>query len=226
MISIENPWLKLSPFADSYVLEIDRACIQRHNCESRSEKNKFIIESIPEPFIGYPESARVILLGKNPGHSDDDVKSHRNAEFQKAMFHNLRHEAQEYPFYPLNPAFSETGAGRWWRTHTRELRSECGLDDQTIARRLMVIEWFPYHSRSFVRPKTECESQKYSFQLAKLMLEKSFLIVRMRAKKEWTEVDQRFGSARSLKNPQRSFISRGNTGEWFDEIVEALRDHS
>ena len=160
MIIMENPWLKLRPSENSYILEIDREYIRQHNESVRDEKKKVIERSIPEPFIGNLESARVVLLGLNPGHSDDDAKNHSDPEFQKAMFQNLRHELQEYPFYPLNPAskFKESGAGRWWRARTRELREKSGLDDRTLAERLMVIEWFPYHSTKFKLPKHICES--------------------------------------------------------------------
>jgi hypothetical protein len=55
------------------------------------------------------------------------------------------------------------------------------------------------------------------------MLDKK-LVVRMRAKKHWVGVDQRFGEVPSLKNPQCGYISRGNTeGDLFDRMVEALK---
>lgn len=140
------------------------------------------------------------------------------------MFHNLRHESQEYPFYPLNPAFSWTGAGQWWGLRTRELR-EAGLNPVTVAKNLLVIEWFPYHSKKAAFPKKQvCESQEYSFQLAKDMLETK-LVVLMRSKNYWVKVDPRFGELPSLKNPQCGHISKGNTeGDLFDRIVNALSD--
>src|ERR1035437_6221366 len=126
------------------------------------------------------------------------------------MFRNLHHESQDYPFYPLNPAFKETGAGMWWRKRTRQLREASGLDDQTFAKRLMVIEWFPYHSVRFALPKHLCKSQGYSFFLAKQMLEKGLLMVRMRARQRWVAVDRRLESP-SLRNLQCGYITRGNT---------------
>jgi hypothetical protein len=140
------------------------------------------------------------------------------------MFRNLRGQSQEYPFYSLNPKFSWTPAGKWWRPRTVELQSTAGLDLATFAKRLFVIEWFPYHSKKGRLPRRlVCESQKYSFQLAKEMLDKK-LVVLMRAKRHCSSVDQRFGEIPSLKNPQCSYISRGNTeGDLFDRMVGALK---
>ena len=42
-------------------------------------------------------------------HSEINEKEHRRVDLRKAMLHNLRHEPQEYPFYPLNPEFKGTG---------------------------------------------------------------------------------------------------------------------
>ena len=90
----------------------------------------------------------------------------------------------------------------------------------------MVIEWFPYHSVKFKVPKEKFESQEYAFQLAKDMLARK-LVVRMRSKSLWANVDPRFGEVPSLLNPQCGYITLGNTeGDLFGRIVEALRGKS
>lgn len=220
---MENPWLKL-PSEKPYILEMDRESIKRYN-QSHGDSRKINLNSVPEPFIGDPESAKVILLSLNPGDSERDAKAHLHDEFRRAMFHNLHHESQDWPFYSLNPNFAWTGAGRWWAPRTRELRLSAGLDHGTLARRLLVIEWFPYHSKKSSLPtKPVCESQKYSFQLAKEMLEKKKLVVGMRSRKHWAEVDDHFREVPFLKNPQCGYISRGNAGgDLFDRMVEALK---
>ena len=187
---------------------------------------KVIEGSIPEPFIGNPLTARVVLLGLNPGHSLEDERNHQNIIFREAMRKNLCHE-KDCHFYPLSKAFERIGAAKWWGDRTRELREATGLDELTFAERLLVIEWFPYHSkRSGLRTKPICESQKYSFQLAKEMLGKK-LVIRMRSKRHWEKVDQRFGQVPSLKNPQCGFITRRNTElGLFDEIVKVLQAKS
>ena len=204
---------------------MDRDSINRYN-NRRKPECKVNVESVPEPFIGNPQSARVVLLNLNPGDSDDDKKAHSDAAFRNAMDRNLRHERQEYPFYPLNPKFEQTACGVWWQEHTRELLN-AGLDCARVAKRLLVIEWFPYHSKEFSSSsKRPCPSQGYSFQLALKMLDKNKLIVGMRSKKRWVEVDQRFGGVPFLNSPQNPCISIRNCGEdLFKGIVKAFQNN-
>jgi hypothetical protein len=145
--------------------------------------------------------------------------------FRKAMMHNLRHEAQECPFYGLNPKFAWTACGIWWRTHTRRLH-EAGLSWECISEGLLVIEWFPYHSKKSGLPaKPVCSSQEYSFQLASEMLSDK-IVVGMRSKKPWAKVVPAVGNVPFLKNPQNPHISPDNSSaELFARIVEALREN-
>jgi hypothetical protein len=223
---MNNPWLELAPSEDSYVLNMDRKAIDQYNNSLRDPEAKVLLGSIPEPFIGNPKLARVVLLNLNPGHSQKDQKDHRGVELQKAMFHNLRHEPQEYPFYPLNLAFKEIGAAEWWRPILRKLKEEPGLGAPTIAKGLLVVEWFPYHSKKSALPtKLVYESQKYSFQLARLMLEQDGVLgVGMRSMNHWVSVDRWFGKVPFLKNRQRPWITRDNMdGGLYGRIVDALK---
>ena len=79
---MRNPWSKL-PTQSPYVLDIDRASIDKYNALHNNDE-KIIVESIPEPFIGNPQSARVVLLNLNPGHSEDDAKAHSDKDFRGA----------------------------------------------------------------------------------------------------------------------------------------------
>jgi hypothetical protein len=67
-----NPWLELPPMSP-YVLEIDRNAVKQYNAKVAGEK-KINFGLIPEPFIGNPETATVILLNLNPGDSPEDAK--------------------------------------------------------------------------------------------------------------------------------------------------------
>jgi hypothetical protein len=227
-----NPWLDLDRnlAGGSYILEIDRDFIKRNNDRyASSPEKKIMVTSIPEPFIGCPESARLVLLSLNPGHSEDDEEQHRGVELKEATFRNLRREPQEYPFYPLNPAFAETGVGRWWRDHIDKLQKETGLNAPTFAKKLLVIEWFPYHSiKCGLGTKPVCGgSQKYSHQLAKqMMLKKEGVVVLgMRAKNHWVNVDPEFEDVPFLNSRQNACITRGNTKPGlFDSILKALKE--
>lgn len=224
----KNPWreLGLDTSVAPYVLKNDCEYIKCHN-ESARPEHKIMVNSIPEPFIGNPETAKLVLLNLNPGHGETDDKDHLRPEIKKAMFYNLHHfGSQEYPFYPLNPAFDGTGVANWWRPRLRKLQREAGLDTPMLAKRLLVIEWFPYHSKnSGLRKERKCESQNYSFQLAKQMLEeRGVQVVGMRSKKFWVEADPIFGQIPFLKNPRCGYVGRGNMELGvFDRIVKALK---
>jgi hypothetical protein len=216
-----NPWIGLCSSNGSYILPEDSSQISEHNKLYGHLPTAVIEGLIPEPFIGNADSAKVILLGLNPGHSDDDAKNHQKPEFREALCKNLCGDYQNYPFYPLNPEFiTTTGAGRWWDKRTRELQEECGL--KLVAERLMVIEWFPYHSKRFA-PKLTCHSQRYSFKLAKDLLGKKPIILRMRARKHWTHAVPALAAVPSLRNPQCGYLSKGNMdGDLFARVVKAI----
>jgi|ERR1700740_2353471 hypothetical protein len=101
-----------------------------------------MVKSIPEPCIGCPESAWLVLLSLNPGHSADDEEQHCGVELKEAIFRNLRREPQECPIYPLNPVFAETGVGEWWRDHIDKLQKETGFECSYTRQE----EWMPHGS--------------------------------------------------------------------------------
>ncbi len=221
---VRNPWLEV-PGQSPYVLDMDRNSIDQYNRSVHNVNEKIIVESIPEPFIGNPQTAKVVLLNLNPGHSDDDANAHSDPDFRKAMMSNLRHEVQECPFYGLNPKFAWTACGQWWTAHTRRLH-DAGLSWECISEGMLGVEWFPYHSRRSALPiNAVCASQYYSFQLVKDML-RSKIVVGMRSKKHWLNVVPEVQNVPFLANPQNPHISPANTGtELFDRIVEALRQN-
>lgn len=225
---MENPWLKLrrDSLGGTFVLDIDRDYIEQHNTkyDSRPEL-KVMINSIPEPFIGDPDSAKLVLLNLNPGHSKEDENRHRDPKMKEALFRNLRHEEQRYPFYPLNPDFADTGVGAWWRKRTRKLHEAVGVE--ALAKKLLVIEWFPYHS---VKCKSgissaSVKSQAYSHLLAMEMLQRNGVVVLgMRAKDRWTQLGNGFERVPFLNNPQNVSITERNMSPGlFSHIVETLK---
>jgi len=221
-----NPWLDL-PSEPPFVLPADRenlATLSRKITASGRGEHAINLESLPEPFIGNPDSATVLLLNMNPGDSPDDKKAHDDPAFREALLCNLRQEEQNFPFYPLNPDLKWTACANWWTNHVHWLLEHPALNRQRIAQRLCVIEWFPYHSkRNGVPKRSVLPSQDYCFEMVKKALGKK-LIVGMRARGFWTDVDARLADIPYLKNPQAPYISPRNAGEsLFSKIVEALR---
>jgi hypothetical protein len=226
-----NPWLRFEPNGP-YVLDEDKSSVRRYNELVPAQNRKIIERTIPEPFIGNPDSARILLLGLNPGHSPRDLIWHERQDFRQSMLRNLKHETQAFPFYPLNPKFNESGAGEWWRKKTYKLQAAAGISDELFSQRLFVIEWFPYHTekspyrtRHLCRPEgVLCESQRYSFELAQDFMNRNIPVLLMRSRKEWAAVDTRFANAPSLINPQCASISPGNVyASVFEKLVTALQ---
>lgn len=206
---------------------MDRIAIDRFNAKQRDVKARVVSELLPQPFIGNPETARLVLLALNPGVSEYDETDHRDPVFRNAMLLSLKHELQDYPFYPLNPVFAKTGAGRWWNAMLRPLKKRTKLSNSVLSQRLMVIEWFPYHSRtSGLRKESICPSQEYSFMLARTLLNKAGVVmVGMRSKEHWSPCDVAFRDVPYVSNKRRPFISEGNMEpHLFKNILNVLQD--
>jgi hypothetical protein len=222
---LANPWLGLDPDCPPYILETDRSYIERHNAKARPE-HRLMLNSIPEPFIGDPKTARLVLLSLNPGHCAADEPDHRRPAIKNATFQNLRQERQEYPFYAFNPAFRGTGVEVYWRKYTRALQLEAGLNDATFAKRLLVIEWFPYHSEKCnLGTRYVCRSQLFSFELAKEMARKEGVqVIGMRSREHWMQVHPSFAAIPFLANKQSPWLTRANMGEQvFNRVLDSLR---
>jgi len=233
-----NPWRMLSK-QPPYVLESDFGFVRQHN-KLVSPKYSIQENSLPEPFIGNPKSAKLILLNLNPGHKDRVKADHGRPEIKEAIFRNLLQEHSEYPFYAFNPAFGktaefeQTGVAEWWRKRTRRLQEATGLADPTFAKKIFVIEWFPYPSENWFYTakkfaetrKPLCPSQNHSFQLARAFLSDQRVIdLGMRSKDYWVAVDKRFERVTFLNSHRNTCITPGNMEPGlFDKIVRLMKE--
>lgn len=183
-----------------------------------------MLNVLPEPFIGDPETAKVVLLNLNPGFDDTVERTHNRSEIKDAIFRNLRQESREYPCYAFDPVFARTGVANYWCQYTQTLQKEVGLTDREFAQRLLVIEWFPYASISCGLPAGPfCKSQHYSFQLAKELLARGVEIIGTRSVQRWLKAGPEFSRVPFLKNKQRPWITRNNLDSGvFDRLVAAL----
>ena len=223
---MDNPWKNFECSNGSMILTVDRDAIDLYNSSRRSESKKVVADSIPSPFIGDTSSARLVLLNLNPGHLPADLENQQEPNFKKAMVLTLTHELKDFPFYPLDPQFGDTEAGKWWNRKLDPLKQASELDYAALSQMIMVIEWFPYHSvKSGLPEKPFCKSQEYSFYLAKKMLHKpDVFIVRMRSKRHWCSASSEFENVGFLTNKQCPWISKGNMDEGlFERIIERLR---
>jgi len=140
---MENPWLNLRS-QPPFVLEMDNGDVRDYNSRHGNDA-KLALNLIPEPYIGDPKTAKLVLLLLNPGVGEEDDKAHADPHFRDVLFQNLRGDLRDYPFYPLNPAFRTTPSAKWWLPRLQCLMKETGFSAEVLSKKLLAIEWFPYH---------------------------------------------------------------------------------
>src|SRR5579862_1636014 len=137
--------------------------------------------------------APVVFLSANPGYTDaaraarwkceSDDASHKSSVVQDLYRANYAQANIEYPFFFLDPPMGRTPAGYWCRhLFLRALRDEF-QNDRFLARRITLIDFFPYHSTRYRFVKwLSVESQKYSKDLVVEAMRRDATIVVMRCR--------------------------------------------
>lgn len=216
-----NPWVDV-PREPPYVLPCELETIQRYNERHPDERHRVQLNVLPEPFIG-GKTAPVVLLNLNPGFDDGDPEDHEREEFQALLRANYEHRDSEFPFYSLNPRF-ENGGRRWWEKKLKPLLRICGREQ--VARSVLCIEFFPYHSRRFGNGRFRVPSQQYGFELTRLAIRRGAVIIVMRGKALWLgqipELETH-SPMFALKNPQNVVVSPRNCSG-FQEVVSRICD--
>src|SRR5438093_567075 len=124
-----NPWEEL-PAQAPYVLSGDAAALERFN-QQALEIHHVYLDLLPEPYIGDPRAAAVVLLNLNPGFAENDYLFYARPEAYAASRLNLVHGATGYPFYFLNPRLRDEihpSGPEWWSRKLRWLTEACGLE--------------------------------------------------------------------------------------------------
>ena len=206
---MQNPWALL-PGKEPFVLKDDKPVIDRFN--SRAGKDKKIhLEVPPSPYSGSPKS-RVVVLSLNPGFDPRDYESYvQNRAYMNAHRKMLLHKAQEYPFIHFNPRFSESPGFDYYRKKLGWLIDKYGL--KTISNEILWIQYFPYPSKEYGPLNQVLESQKYSFNLVHLAMERHATIVVMRNEKGWLRVVPELVKYKfyKLNSPRAGSLSPGNS---------------
>lgn len=223
---MKNPWILLGK-KPPFILDVDREAIENFNRTRRKQSHRIRSESsLPEPFIGDPRTASVILLNLNPGHKPMDQQWHKDKAFRKALTQNLRLGRASYPFYPLNPNFGNSPVGRWWRRSLGQLRKT--FSDEHLAKNILAVEWFPYHSRRgslAYFERSPLTSQGFSWWLAKQALENPKKVVVVgKGFRKWENSLKSLRGVIRLKNARGwcYITSRNMRRNEFARILEAL----
>jgi hypothetical protein len=219
---MDNPWHQLSD-SSPFVLPSDENAILSANTTA-SDDALIHLELLPEPFLG-DRNAPVVLLNLNPGYSPDDIHQHEHSYFSDVLRKNLLHAPLDYPFYLLDPKIGGPGFW-WWQRKLRRPIEDCG--NQTVARSMLCVEYFPYHSRRFHHHGLIVPSQHYSFSLVRSAMARNAVIVLMRSKKLWYNAVPelvKYDNCYELKNVQNPTISPGNCPEGYSRIIQSINFH-
>lgn len=177
---------------------------------------------LPEPFLG-PLDARVVLLNLNPGYAPENHRVHRRPSLSRVLRRTLRGTDQPYPFYYLDPE-PDGGGYRWWRRRLSALTA--ATSDEVVARGVLCVEYFPYHSVRFGHRAVHVPSQEYGFSLVRDALGRRAVVIVMRARLLWDSAVpelRSYGRLFGLNSPQNVSISPRNCPEGFDAAVRQLK---
>ena len=223
---MRNPWHQL-PSKAPFALPAEREIVNDFNAFYDNPQYQVHLEVLPEPFIGNPQ-AGVVVLSLNPGYDESDVLWHQRTDFAASIHANLQHEPQEYPFYPLNPTYSPSGAHRWWRKKLNTLIQDSSLP--AVANNLLCVEWFPYHSYSYkaipkrIAPEL-LPSQRYAIHLVEAAMSRGARIIAMRSYRTWEQHVPGLNSypkVHHLSSAQSAHLSPGNMAD-YSAVITALK---
>lgn len=210
---MRNPWTDL-PTRAPFILENDREAVLSLNASLRDRgKNGSMVrdEIIPEPFVGNPFTANIVLLNLNPGFEKSDRKWHRSPTFRKAAIENLNHRKMDYPFYLLDPQFKDSGGAKYWRKRLRSLIEKHG--DHVVANAVCVIEWHPYHSEKSLGHPAEkfCDSQDYTAWLVRQAINRNGCVVLLRSRRRWQSLVPESSDRPIINSVQSAYLTENNT---------------
>jgi hypothetical protein len=216
-MSEDNPWTRL-PHQPPFVLAEDRPLL-----DGRGDRSDIAVDTtlIPEPFLGDPAAA-IVLLNLNPGWSGEDAWWHAQPTFREASLLCLQHQSRKFPFFLLDPRFSGAPGNTWWNRKLKPLVERCGIE--VVARSLFCLELFPYHSKRFGHRRLRLPSQEYSLTLLREAIARNALVVVMRSLRLWCERVPELTAADlvQVSSVQNPVLSELNLGDRFHELITKI----
>lgn len=209
-----SPWRDL-PTESLYILPEDLKSIQHHRNFSNLR-----LETLPDQFVGGLDTAEVVFLALNPGFHESDITVNLQLpEFLEAN-HNNRNDPYGSPFYYFGGGLAQTGGYKWWARILNSLLQE-GVTEAALRQKIMLIEYFPYHSPDWKKSLPLVPSQQFAFDLVREAIDRKKTIVIMRSEKLWRKAVPELATYKYMlvKNLRRPFISPNNLG---DENFKAI----
>jgi hypothetical protein len=200
-----NPWCDL-PLSAPYVLPDDNAVLARDPRVTAALQ----LDLLPAPHQGWPDSAEVWLLTKNPGGKTKDFEF--DQEFIRERRRSLTFKS-DFPIFSLDSRWPAQAGYKYWTSRLRHLIKKVGIDH--LARKLMIVQYFPYQSQDFPLLRELLPSQKYTFDLVRRASKQGKLMVVLRAERLWLEAVPELAERGYVMahSPRSGHISPGNLGE-------------
>jgi hypothetical protein len=98
--------------------------------------------------------------------------------------------------------------------------------EEVVARGVLCVEYFPYHSVRFAHSSVRVPSQEYGFWLVREALQRRAVVIVMRARRLWEQaipVLRDYGKLFGLNSPQNVSITPRNCPEGFPVAIRQLR---
>jgi hypothetical protein len=224
-----NPWEDL-PTDAPFVLPSDREAVTEYQGRVRKPEHRLALDTLPEPWVGNPHTATVVVLQLNPGYKpEEDDPLHARADYLEVVRRSLTHQPLDIPFHYLDPRFTESGGAGWCRRRNHWAVDRLGA--HMVGSHLAQLEWFPYRSTRAGR-LPGLPSQHYSVELLREALDRRAVVIATRKIVEWEKAvpelvryPLRLGTA-SVQNlalsPGNLTIGGRKTPEAFKLFIDAL----
>ncbi len=189
----------------------------------------------PLPYLGNPQTARVILLAKNASYTEQDETEADNLpalnlENEKALLFE-----SDYPFFYLDPRFEGTTGYIWWNQILGSLINAAmqaaavqrlPLTRKDIVGRIACLQSHPYRSRDSFDPAEPFPSQAFTDHLAQEAVARPGVVfVVMGGAARWQLAVPELSKAEiiPLKTQRKPYITLGNMkAENFIRLVSVL----
>ncbi len=217
-----NTWLSL-PKNLPYELACDKETIKNFNIKA-SPNHKLQTQYFPEPYIGNPLTAKIILLNLNPGIDDDNSIHQKSPIYLTNAIKNLAHASLQYPFIFLDNALKNLPGGVWWNKKLKHLINDTSA--LKVANGIACIEYHGYPSKNY-KHIVGLPSVDYSKYLVEQAIKRGALIIIMRGVKEWHSLVlnlinyKNMDIVRSVQNPCITEKNLQNTST-YSKIIKSI----
>ena len=209
-----NPWLQI-PQMPPFCLFQDTEKINTFN-HGISNEYKFVLNSLPIPYIGNPKS-KVYILQLNPGHDELDLDVQSTEPYIKLWKQNINHSGG---FYYIDKSIMDCPGYKYWLPRLRYLIRDCGYDN--VYNNLFLIQYIGYHSISFNDSIGRLESQNYAKHLIELAMQEDKIIIAMRSINKWIKLVPNLDTYKNLfkcTNPRNPHINPKQLDLNYNKIV-------